>query len=95
MFYTSSIDLGAGLHLVDVLSFFISIPVCSALVQLHLESCVQFWVPQGEKDVKALENFRRRDMKMVKGLEEKPHEECLGHLVCSAWRTLREEFITV
>ena len=41
----------------------------SALVRVHLESCVEFWAPQYTRDSNILGRIQQRAIKMVKGTE--------------------------
>jgi len=43
------------------------LPLCSTLVRLHLESCVQLWSPQHKKEVDLLEQVQRRTTKWSEG----------------------------
>ena len=41
-----------------------TLPLCSALVRLHLEYCIQTWSPQYRRDVRAT--------KIIQGMEHLP-----------------------
>jgi len=56
------------------------LPLCSALGRLHLEYCVQSWVPQYEKDEELLERVQGRTMRMMRRLEHLSYEERLREL---------------
>jgi len=56
------------------------LPLCSVLVGLCLEYCVQLWSSQHRKDVDLLEQVQRRATKIIRGMELLCYEERLREL---------------
>jgi len=57
------------------------LPFYSDLVRLHLEYFAQIWVPQFKKHRELLEIVQQRATKMIKSLENLPHEERPVHCI--------------
>jgi len=56
------------------------LPLYSALVRLHLESCIQLCSPQHSDDMDPLEWGQRKATKMIRGMEQLSYEERLREL---------------
>ena len=50
------------------------VPLYTAIVRLHLECCVQFWALHYHRDIELSECVQRREIKLVKGMENMTYE---------------------
>jgi len=62
------------------------LPLYSALVRPHLESCIHLWSPQYMEDMDLLKRIQRRATYMIRGLENLSYKERLRIQV--VWMTL-------
>ena len=53
------------------------IPQYTAIVGLHLEYCIQVWIPYRKKDIETFEIIQRRATKIIPELRDLSYEERL------------------
>ena len=66
------------------MSRWVILHLCSALVRLYQQHCVQFLVPQCKRDLGILEGVQQRATKIITVLEHISYEERLKELGLSS-----------
>ena len=59
----------------------VTVPLCSALMRLHLEYCIQVQGSQDKKDMELLEWVQRRATRIIRGLENLLYKDRLRRVI--------------
>ena len=65
------------------------VPLYKAIVRLHLEYCIQAWMPYRKKDIDKLDRIQRRTTKLIPELRDLNYESRLLQCGLTAIETRR------